>query len=84
MLAIGSVLSATAASQAVKWFIAVSLIVSAYGFCFSLPLAATVGHRGLACKGPVAARFVFVGNLVGSLGSALGAIGFVYAAYVSL
>lgn len=84
MLAIGSVLSATAASQPLEWFIAVSLIVSGYAFCLSLPLAAIVGHRGLACKGPVSARLVFAGNLLGSLGSALAAIGFLYAAYVSL
>ena len=84
MLAIASVLSATAAPQPIKWFIAVSLIVSAYAFCFSLPLAATVGHRGLSYKGPVSAKFVFAGNLLGSLGSALAAIGFLYAAYVSL
>lgn len=62
MLAIASLLSATAASQPIKWFIAVSLIVCAYAFCFSLPLAATVA----------------------SLGSALAAIGFLYAANVSL
>jgi hypothetical protein len=84
MLAVGSVLSATAASQPIKWFIAVSLIVSSYAFCFSLPLAATVGHRGLAYSGPMSAKFVFAGNLVGALGSALAAIGFIYAAYVSL
>jgi len=84
MLAIGSVLSVTAASPPLKWFIAVSLIVSAYAFCFSLPLAATVGHRGLAYEGPTSAKFVFAGNLVGSLSSALAAIGFLYAAYVSL
>ena len=84
MLAIGSVLSATAAPQPIKWFIAVSLIVSGYAFCFSLPLAATAGHRGLAYKGPVSAKLVFAGNFVGSLGSALAAIDFLYAAYVSL
>lgn len=84
MLAVGAILSATAASQPIKWFIAVSLIVSAYAFCLSLPLAATVGHRGLAYNGPVSARFVFAGNLVGSLGSALAAIGFLYAAYMPL
>lgn len=84
MLAVGSVLSATAASQPIKWFVAVSLIVSSYAFCFSLPLAAAVGHRGLAYDGPVAAKFVFAGNLLGSLTSALAAVGFLYAAYLSL
>ena len=84
MLAIGSVLSATAASQPTKWFIVVSLIVSSYAFCFSLPLAATVGHRGLAYGGPLSAKLVFAGNLVGALGSALAAVGFLYAAYLSL
>lgn len=84
MLAIGSVLSSTAASEPIKWLIAVSLIVSAYAFCFSLPLAAAVGHRGLAHKGPASAKLVFAGNLVGSLGSTVGAIGFLYAAYRSL
>lgn len=64
MLAVGSVLSATSASQPIKWFIAVSLIVTSYAFCFSLPLAAIVGHRGLAYGGPASAKLVFAGNLV--------------------
>jgi uncharacterized membrane protein YgdD (TMEM256/DUF423 family) len=84
MLAVAGVLSATAASDPVKWFIAAALIVSSYAFCISLPLAALVGHRGLSAGGPLGARIVYSGNLLGAWASALASAAFVYAAFVSL
>lgn len=84
MLAVAAVLSSMAAGAGLKWLIAISLIVSSYAFCFSLPLSATVGHRGLSAQGPLAAKLVYAGNLLGAWASALGSAVFIYAAYVSL
>jgi hypothetical protein len=69
---------------ALKWVIALSFIVSSYAFCFSLPLAAVVGHRGLSSGGPATAKLVYAGNLVGALSSLVAAAALLYAAYISL
>jgi hypothetical protein len=84
MLAVSAVLSAFAVTAQVKWFIAVTLIVSSYAFCFSLPLAAIVGHRGLSSQGPVAAKLVYAGNVLGAWTSLAATLVFVYAGFVSL
>ena len=84
MFAIGALLPFTPASVTIKWLIAASLIVSSYAFCVSLPLAAITGHRGISSAGPLAARFVYTGNIVGAVASVIGAVGFVYATYLAL
>ena len=84
MLAVSAVLSAFAVTAQVKWFIAVTLIVSSYAFCFSLPLAAIVGHRGLSSQGPVAAKLVYAGNVLGAWTSLAATLVLVYAGFVSL
>ena len=84
MLAVSAVLSAFAVTAQVKWIIAVTLIVSSYAFCFSLPLAAIVGHRGLSSQGPVAAKLVYAGNVLGAWTSVAAALVLVYAGFVSL
>lgn len=84
MLAIGSLLSATPAPGALKWFVAVSLIVSSYAFCVSLPLAAMVGHRGLSPEGPLSAKVVYVGNILGAITAVAASCGFVYATFLAL
>ncbi len=84
MLAIAGVLSALTATDAVRWIIAVSLIVSSYAFCLSLPLAAAVGHRGLSFGGPSVAKLVAAGNLIGAIGSLIAAAALIYAGWLSL
>lgn len=84
MLAIGSLLSATPAPGALKWLVAVSLIVSSYAFCVSLPLAAMVGHRGLSPEGPLSAKVVYVGNILGAITAVAASCGFVYATFLAL
>jgi len=84
MIALSAVLSHFAATPAVKWTIAVSLAVSSYAFCLSLPLGATVGHRGLSSGGPLSARLVYAGNMLGAGASLVGAVALVYASLVSL
>lgn len=84
MIAVSAVLSNFVVAPAVKWTIAVSLVVSSYAFCLSLPLGATVGHRGLSSCGPLSARLVYAGNMLGACASLLGAVALVYASLVSL
>ena len=84
MFAVAGLLSWFAVAVELKWLIAAALIVSSYAFCFSLPLAATVGHRGLSSKGPFAAKLVFLGNMLGAWASVVAALALVYAGYVSL
>jgi hypothetical protein len=84
MFAVAAVLSHLQVAASLKWVVAGFLIVSAYAFCFSLPLAAIVGHRGLSSEGPASAKAVFVGNVVGAASFLVAAVVFLYAAYVSL
>lgn len=84
MFTVAALLPSFAVAGQVKWLIAVALIVSSYAFCFSLPLAATVGHRGLSAQGPLAAKLVYAGNLLGAWTSLIAACALVYAGFVSL
>lgn len=67
-----------------KWLITASLAVSSYAFCVSLPLAATVGHRGLWSEGPPSAKLVYAGNMIGAGTSLVAALVLVYACLISL
>ena len=84
MIAVSAVLSHFTAPPVVKWTITVSLAVSSYAFCVSLPLGATVGHRGLSSGGPLSAKLVYAGNMLGAGASLVGAVALVYASLVSL
>ena len=83
-LAIAAVLPSLNAGAAIKSVIAWAWVVSNYGFCVSLPLAAVVGHRGLTPARPLSNQLVFLGNVVGIGMSLIGSIVLLYAAYVSL
>jgi hypothetical protein len=84
MIAVAALLSNFSVQAYFKWLIALTLIVSSYAFCVSLPMAAVVGHRGLSSQGPLSAKLVFAGNLVGAWMSAVATLGLIYAAFVSL
>lgn len=84
MFAIAALLSAFAVTVQVKWFISWTLIVSSYAFCISLPMAAIIGHRGLAWKGPWTAKLVFIANILGAATSVFATLALMYASYVSL
>jgi hypothetical protein len=84
MFGVAAVLSHLGGGALLKWAVALSLIVSSYAFCFSLPLAAAVGHRGLSARGPISAKLVYAGNVVGAMSSLVAAAILIYAAYVSL
>lgn len=83
-LAIGAVLSSLNAGALLKSLIACSWVVSNYAFCFSLPLAALVGQRGLTRDSPRSNQLVFLGNVVGAGASLIGTLALLYAAYISL
>lgn len=84
MFAVAALLSSFAVATQVKWFIAIALIVSVYAFCLSLPLAAMAGHRGLSPRGPLTAKLIFAGNMLGSIASLATSLALIYAGYESL
>ena len=83
-LAIAAVLSWLSVGAPIKSWLAWAWVVSNYGFCFSLPLAAMVGQRGHTFDKPLSNQLVFVGNMVGLGASTVGTAVLLYAAYVSL
>lgn len=83
-LAIAAVLSSLSVGAPIKSWLAWAWVVSNYGFCFSLPLAAMVGQRGHTLDKPLSNQLVFVGNMVGLGASSVGTAVLLYAAYVSL
>lgn len=84
MLATAPLLASLAVSEAVKWTIVVTLVLSAYGFCVATPLAAITGERGLSAGGKGLGRLVYLGNWMGAFFSIASAAVFLYAAFVSL
>ena len=84
MFGVAAILSHLGGGAPLKWAVALFLIVSSYAFCFSLPLAAVVGHRGLSSRGPIPAKLVYAGNMVGAGSSLASAVVFLYLAYVSI
>jgi len=79
-----AVLPSLAVPAWAMWLIAVALIVSAYGFCVSTPLAAISGQRGLSSGGTGLGRLVYLGNVVGAVASIVAAVALLGEAFVSL
>lgn len=67
-----------------KWWVAILYMISAYGFMFAMLLGPTVGHRGLSPTGPLLAKLVYGGNVIGSIFSLLGTIALLYASWLNL
>jgi hypothetical protein len=84
MFAVAALLPGFAVSPLVAWGITLALIVSAYGFCVSTPLAALTGERGLASGARGLASLVYIGNMVGAVASLVAAGGLVYATAATL
>lgn len=84
MLAVAALLPSLSVSAQVSWVIGVALIISAYGFCVSTPLAAIVGQRGLSYESVGFGKLVYLGNMVGAWASVIAAVTLVYATFVSL
>jgi hypothetical protein len=83
-VAIAAILSSLDVGAPIKSWLAWAWVVSNYGFCFSLPLAAMVGQRGHTLDKPLSNQLVFVGNMVGLGASSVGTVVLLYAAYASL
>ena len=67
-----------------KWAISILFIISGYGFMVALLLGPVVGHRGLSSRGPLAAKLVYSGNLLGAITSLFGTMVLLYAAWLNL
>ena len=67
-----------------KWVISILFIISGYGFIVALILGPIVGHRGLSSRGPLIAKVVYSGNLLGATTSLFGTMVFLYAAWLNL
>ena len=84
MFAVATPLTSFMVPADIKQLIADLLIISGYSFCFSLPLAALTGERGLSYRGSLTAKAVFLGNALGAATSLLAALALIYAAFKSL
>jgi hypothetical protein len=84
MIAIAAALNLLGNQDFFKWIVAISYIISGYGFCFSMVSEPFLGARGLSWKGSINNKIVYVGNIIGSLGSLVGTIALVIASYLSL
>lgn len=84
MMALAAVLSGLQVPDATRQVIVWLFIISGYGFAFALILGPLVGARGLHAKGPLAAKAVYGGNMIGAVASFGGALLLLYAAFVSL
>jgi len=84
MLVVAVLLPVLPDIAALQWTIALALIVSSYAFVVALTLAPVLGYRGLSSQGPVAAKLVFVGNLIGAWASMVAAVALVWASYLAL
>jgi len=71
-------------SLTLKWTIAILFIISAYAFMVALLLGPALGHRGLTPEGPVAAKLVYAGNLLGAITSLFGTACLLYAAWLNI
>lgn len=61
-----------------------SSVVSGYGFSLALPYGAWVGHRGLANDGTVQNRVVYIGNMMGAIGSLIGTLVLVFGCMITI
>lgn len=84
MFSVAAVLPMVIKSEPLAWAVSLCLIVSSYAFCVATPLAAITKDRGHAAGAKGLARLVYLGNMVGALGSLVGAFILVLSAGVSL
>jgi len=84
LFAAASIMGGLAVSSAMKWAIALPLIVSGYAFAVSTPLAAVTRDRGLQTGAKGLARLVYIGNMLGAAGSLASSTLLVCAAVLSV
>ena len=74
LVAVAGVVSLVELSPMWTWVLVWSFVASGYGFAIALPLGAHFGHRGLTTAPPPLNRVIYLGNMVGVLGSLLGTV----------
>lgn len=84
MIAVAAAMSFLQISHVTKQALAAGFALSGYGFAFALTLGPLVGARGLQYHGSAAAKAVYLGNMVGVVGSLVGSLLLLYAGFVSL
>ena len=84
LFALASFVALLGASNAIKWTLSILFIISAYAFAFALILGPILGQRGLTSRGPISAKLVYSGNIIGVITSLIATFLLVYAAWVSL
>ncbi|MDX2271192.1 MAG: hypothetical protein NW237_04490 [Cyanobacteriota bacterium] len=84
MIAMASGFSILKSNENTLWGIAISYIVSGYGFCFALTLEPFTGDRGLSWTGTSLNKMVYVGNILGAVSSLIGTLILVCASYNSM
>ncbi len=84
MIGMAAILSSLQVDTGIQWAIAITFIISGYGFCIALTIEPFVGDRGLSWSGIWSNKVVFIGNIIGALSSLIGTLIIVYASYVSL
>lgn len=61
-----------------------SSVISGYGFCIALPYGAWVGQRGLTVGKTIENKIVYVGNIVGAIGSLVSTLALVFCCLQSM
>lgn len=61
-----------------------SSIISGYGFCLVLPYGAWVGHRGLSVGKTIKNQIVYLGNIVGAIGSLISTLALIFSCLQSM
>jgi len=84
MLALSALLTDLNIVANLKWAISILFILSGYAFVWALMLGPVVGYRGLSSRGPIAAKLVYCGNLLGAITSLFGTLILLYAAWLNL
>jgi hypothetical protein len=74
MISISAVLNNLELNAVLSLILVGTFAISGYGFCIALPYGAWVGHRGLSIESPVKNKVVYVGNMVGAIGSLIGTL----------
>ncbi|MBW4560150.1 MAG: hypothetical protein KME32_03160 [Mojavia pulchra JT2-VF2] len=74
MIAFSAVLSNLELNPVFSSVLVWSSVVSGYGFAIALPYGAWVGHRGLSIEGPSQNKVVYIGNMLGAIGSLIGTL----------
>ena len=84
LLAVAAAIPLVELSVTLAWSLVWAFVASGYGFAVALPLGALCRHRGLTGAPPLINRAVYLGNMVGVVGSLLGTVLLIAGSYAAL